>query len=145
MSTGSVSKSASELKKGYPIEDDGGGGGLRILLCQSLFSEPVFIDRVKSPGIDSKPGGPVRQPCLTYWPARLHRLAESIPRNRFLGSLNVYKFGLVLHARLGTAVGAGIFEQSMGARDRVGIGLSYRPARLHSLAVLGPWNRFLGS
>jgi hypothetical protein len=25
---------------------------------------------------------------------------------------------------------AGIFEQSMGARNRVGIGLSYRPARL---------------
>jgi hypothetical protein len=24
----------------------------------------------------------------------LHRLAESIPWNRFLGSLNVYKFGL---------------------------------------------------
>jgi hypothetical protein len=30
----------------------------------------------------------------SYLPARIHRLAESIPRNRFLGSLNVYKFGL---------------------------------------------------
>ncbi len=30
---------------------------------------------------------------------------------------------------------AGIFEQSMGARNRVGIGLSVRPARLHFLAV----------
>jgi len=29
---------------------------------------------------------------------------------------------------------AGIFKQSMGARYRVGIGLSYRPERLHSLA-----------
>ncbi len=29
---------------------------------------------------------------------------------------------------------AGILEQSMGARNRVGIGLSYRPARLHRLA-----------
>ncbi len=28
---------------------------------------------------------------------------------------------------------AGIFRQSMGARNRVGIGLSYRPARLHKL------------
>ncbi len=37
---------------------------------------------------------------------------------------------------------AGIFKQSMGARHRVGIGLSYRPARL---AELIPWNRFLGS
>jgi hypothetical protein len=33
----------------------------------------------------------------------------------------------------------------MGARNRVGIGLSYRPARLHSLADLVPGNRFLGS
>jgi hypothetical protein len=39
----------------------------------------------------------------------------------------------------------GIFKQSMGGRNRVGIGLSYRPARLHSLAELVPWNRFLGS
>jgi hypothetical protein len=31
---------------------------------------------------------------LLYQPARLHRLAESIARNRFLGSLNVYKCGL---------------------------------------------------
>jgi hypothetical protein len=31
---------------------------------------------------------------------------------------------------------AGIFKQSMGARNRVGIGLSYRPARLHSLVEL---------
>jgi hypothetical protein len=36
---------------------------------------------------------------------------------------------------------AGIFKQSMGARNRVGIRLSYRPARLHSLAEMVPWNR----
>ena len=29
---------------------------------------------------------------------------------------------------------AGILEQSMGARNLVGIGLSYQPARLHRLA-----------
>ncbi len=41
---------------------------------------------------------------------------------------------------------AGILEQSMKARNRdIGIGLSYLPARLHSLAELVPWNRFLGS
>ncbi len=40
---------------------------------------------------------------------------------------------------------AWIFKQSMEARNRVGIGLSFRPARLHSLAELVPWNRFLGS
>jgi hypothetical protein len=37
------------------------------------------------------------------------------------------------------------FKQSMGARNRIGIGLSYRSARLHSLAESVPWNRFLGS
>ncbi len=40
---------------------------------------------------------------------------------------------------------AGIFKQSLGARNRVGIGLSYRPARLHSLAELVAWTQFLGS
>jgi hypothetical protein len=39
----------------------------------------------------------------------------------------------------------GIFKQSMGARNRVGIGFSYRPARLHRLAEFIPWNRFLDS
>ncbi len=33
------------------------------------------------------------KPYLSYWPARLHRLAKSIPRYRFLGSINVYKYG----------------------------------------------------
>ncbi len=42
-------------------------------------------------------GGPVRQIGLLYRPAQLHRLAAvSIPWNRILGSLNVYKFGLQL-------------------------------------------------
>jgi hypothetical protein len=36
-------------------------------------------------------------------------------------------------------------KKSMGARNRGGIGLSYRPARLHRLAEFIPWNRFLGS
>jgi hypothetical protein len=40
---------------------------------------------------------------------------------------------------------AGIFKKSMGARHRVGIGLSYWPAMLHRLAELMPWHRFLGS
>ncbi len=37
------------------------------------------------------------------------------------------------------------FKQSMGARNRIGIELSYRPARLHRLAESIPGNRFLGS
>jgi hypothetical protein len=44
---------------------------------------------------------------------------------------------------LGTC--AGILKLSMGARNRVGIVLSYRPAWLHSVAELVPWNRILGS
>jgi hypothetical protein len=37
------------------------------------YPEPELVNLFRSPGIDSKPSGPVRQP------ARLHRLAESIP------------------------------------------------------------------
>jgi hypothetical protein len=33
----------------------------------------------------------------------------------------------------------------MGARNRVGMGLSYGPAKQQSLAELVPSNRFLGS
>ncbi len=40
---------------------------------------------------------------------------------------------------------AGILEQYMGTRKRVGIGFSYRPVRLHRLVELIPWNRFLDS
>ncbi len=39
---------------------------------------------------------------------------------------------------------AGILKQYMGARNRVGVGLSHRSNRLNSLAELIPWNRFLG-
>jgi len=37
------------------------------------------------------------------------------------------------------------FKNKKGPRNRVRIGLSYRPARLHRLAESIPWNRFLGS
>ncbi len=40
---------------------------------------------------------------------------------------------------------AGILEQSMGARNRVGIGFSYWPVRLQSLAESIPWIRYLDS
>jgi hypothetical protein len=42
-------------------------------------------------------------------------------------------------------ISAGVFKQSMGARNRLGVGLPYQPGRLHSLVELVPWNRFLGS
>ncbi len=56
--------------------------------------EPVFVDLLRSPGINSQHSGPVRQPYWLYRPARLHRLAVPIPRNWFLVSINVYKYGL---------------------------------------------------
>ncbi len=56
--------------------------------------QPVFVNLLRSPGINSQPGGPVRQPYLSYRPARLPRLAKSIPRLRFLVSIKVYKYGL---------------------------------------------------
>jgi hypothetical protein len=69
---------------------------------------------------------------LSYRQARLHRLAEFIPWNRFLGSINVQKYGLSRSLYLNTC--AEILEQSIGARNLVGIGLSYRPARLNRQA-----------
>ncbi len=60
--------------------------------CSS--TEPVFVNLVRSAGIDSQP---VRNGTTTLFviPARqANSLEESIPRNRFLGSLNVYKYGL---------------------------------------------------
>jgi hypothetical protein len=35
-------------------------------------------------------------------------------------------------------------KRPMGARNRGGRGLSYRPARLHRLAKFVPWNQFSG-
>jgi hypothetical protein len=58
--------------------------------------------------------------------ATLCSLTESINWNRFLDSLNVYKFRLWLYIPM--------LDQSMGARKRVGIGLSCRPDRLKRLA-----------
>jgi hypothetical protein len=57
--------------------------------CAAWRAEPVFADLLSRPGIDFQP----RQPYFSYRPVRLHRLAKSIPRNRFLGSINVYKYG----------------------------------------------------
>ncbi len=62
--------------------------------CVVMSEEPVFLDLLRSPRIDSQPDGLVRKPYFSYGPARLHRLSKSIPRNRFLVSINIYKNGL---------------------------------------------------
>ncbi len=49
------------------------------------------------------------------------------------------------HWKNATQMYAGILNNLLGVKNPVGIGLSYRPARLHRLAELVPKNRFLGS
>ncbi len=90
----------------------------------------------KEPGIDSQPGGPEQQPYLLYRLARLHRLTELIPRNQFLGSFNVYKYGLRLHW-LAELVP---WNRFLGSLNIYKYGL-----RLHWLAESIAWNQFLGS
>jgi hypothetical protein len=51
----------------------------------------------------------------------------------------------VVFKYLSRSLWAGILEQYMRARNRVGIGLSYRPVRLHRMAESIPRNRILGS
>ncbi len=72
----------------------------RLCTCRNKIEKSPFTEATnrarlckpfKEPSNRFPPGGPVRQPNLSYRP---HRLAESIPRNRFLGSLYVYKYGL---------------------------------------------------
>jgi hypothetical protein len=62
------------------------------ILC--LF-EAVYISHdltLEKKGLES--GGWYDNPIFSFWAARLQRLAKSTPQNRFLGSLNVYKYGL---------------------------------------------------
>jgi hypothetical protein len=63
-----------------------------LFIDKSVLHE--FVNLLRSPWIDSQPVVPVQQSFLTYLPARLKRQAESIPWNRFPGSLKVYKYGL---------------------------------------------------
>jgi len=58
--------------------------------------EPVFVDLLGRQGIDSQPGGSVRKPiCRTGLPGCIGG-QKRFPWNRFLGSINVYKYGLSL-------------------------------------------------
>jgi hypothetical protein len=55
-----------------------------VILKTGLKAEPVFVNLLRSPGINSQPGGTVRQPYLSYRHAMLHRQvviesSESIP------------------------------------------------------------------
>jgi hypothetical protein len=89
-------------------------------------SQPEFVNLLRSPGIDSQLGGPVLQPCLTYGlPGYI--LAELIPWNRLLGSLNVYKFGLQIRVECQLNCGSKIqkiswfLELDVLSRERQGL------------------------
>ncbi len=53
------------------------------------YTEPVFVNLLRSPGIDSQPGGPVRQSMFRTCPPGYINW-----RNRFQSSIKVYKYGL---------------------------------------------------
>ncbi len=60
------------------IDNGGEGWNDPSLVGHICGTEPEFVNLLRSPGIDSQPGGLVRQNYLTYRPARLHRLVELI-------------------------------------------------------------------
>ncbi len=76
-------------------------------------TEPEFVNLLRSPVIDSQPGGSKRQLTLTYRPARLHRLVKSIPWNRFLGidSRAPYMFTNSGSGMYGAALNYNVFLQ----------------------------------
>jgi hypothetical protein len=87
------------LKRHFPGFQHGGGG----VIIRDRTGR-IFRGRIcrpfKEPRNRFPAWRPVRKPYLSYWPARLHRLTKSIPRNRFLGPINVYKYGLSRKERI---------------------------------------------
>jgi hypothetical protein len=84
-----------------------------------------------------RPSRTKSQPAGSHQPAR---------RAAVFGQPSIWPSAslVVTHEKRIKLTSAGILEQSMGVRNRVGIGLSYRPDRQHRLAESIPWNRFLG-
>jgi hypothetical protein len=100
-----------------------------------------ILPRLQTPALKAEHG--FRRVC-----ARCHNLPqkENYYTNTICQSINQptsQSTSLSISILYGTS--AGIIEQSMGAKNRVGIGLSYQPVRLHRLEVLIIWNRFLCS
>ncbi len=69
----------------------------------------------------------------------------AVPSKCIMVACMMYIIFFVLTDPSGFFSSAGILEQSMGAGNRLGVGLSYRPARLHRLAESIPWFWFLAS
>jgi hypothetical protein len=81
--------------------------------------------------------------CILSYVSRLGlRIAPKYCAGTLEQSIGVWnRLGIGLSYR---PARAGIFKESMGARNRGGRGLSYRPARLHRLAEFIPWNQYRG-
>ncbi len=82
-------------------------------------------------------------PLTVFFPRYFSRILLCQHQQQYSGSAT-FDTGPQIRTT-GLRISAGIFKQFIGARNRVGIGLSFWPGRLHSLAELVPWNRFLGS
>jgi hypothetical protein len=73
---------------------------------------------------------------------------KKITEKRITSSKNIFQkqLGTWMEFRVGSVTSPELeFLNNLWARNRVGIGLSYRHTRLHRLAEFIPWNRFLGS
>ncbi len=105
----------------------GRNGGVGMLLC-SYASETVSSVYTIST-------------VYQYWVYLTHATPENRGQRRHVLHCSLFLFGVSVWKRLL----AGILEQSMGAKNRAGRGLYYRPARLHRLAELIPWNRLQNS
>ncbi len=76
----------------------------KIQFLPPCISEPVFVNLLRSPGTDYH-AWRAGTPTLFVVPSRqATQVAESIPRNRFLGSLNVYKYGIRSLVHLGSQI-----------------------------------------
>ncbi len=113
------------------------------LPCHPGFSYPSPrppASRTASSGSSSGTSSNVLEPDpRTFW----YSLRQYIMRTESSWDMDINIVELYYRGQLKSC--AGIFKQSMVYRNRVGTGLSYWPARLHRLAVLIPWNWFLGS
>ncbi len=58
----------------YTSAEMGQGFGVQKQQCCARICKTVNL--LRSPGVDSQPDGPVRQPYLSYRPAMLHRQVE---------------------------------------------------------------------
>jgi hypothetical protein len=110
-----------------PLEPKGGGGQRQHSLAGEGVGEPIRTTREKA----------------TRLRVRGRELIQTTTGEKDRHS--IYFVGRVLLCIIGGETSAGILEQSKGARNRVEIGLSYRPTRLHRLAEWISRNPFLGS